>query len=58
MSPERYLRLSESIDLHTVDPQHIQVPVTLEMKGMRGGCKRSLSTFSMNVPRIGSIIFE
>lgn len=29
MTPERYLRLSESIDLHAVDPQHIQVPVTL-----------------------------
>ncbi|MEB3286222.1 MAG: homoserine O-succinyltransferase [Vampirovibrionales bacterium] len=29
MSPERYLRLSESIDLHQIDPAHINVPVTL-----------------------------
>lgn len=29
MSPERYLCLSESIDLHRVDPALIQVPVTL-----------------------------
>ncbi|MBY0404581.1 MAG: alpha/beta fold hydrolase, partial [Cyanobacteria bacterium] len=29
MSPERYLCLSESIDLNDVNPQQIQVPVTL-----------------------------
>jgi homoserine O-acetyltransferase len=29
MSPERYLCLSESIDLHRVDPEKITIPVTL-----------------------------
>ncbi len=29
MSPERYLALSESIDLHHVDPKQIHVPVTV-----------------------------
>jgi homoserine O-acetyltransferase len=28
MSPERYLALSKSIDLHAIDPKQVQVPVT------------------------------
>lgn len=29
MSPERYLTLSQSIDLHSVDPSQVQVPTTV-----------------------------